>query len=312
MTEPLRRTFTYNQVEIIKASLYFDVFNYPLTRQELFENSAITISHAEFSAELDLLLNQNILKQTGDFIQSINGSEGDISKRAMGNAGAAEVMPLAYKYSKRIASFPFVDAVMLSGALSKNYYDENGDIDFFIITRPGRLWICRSLLILRFKFLSRRKQKYWCTNYFISSDSLSIPDTNVFTGTELAYLIPTINYPLYQKLLESNSWYKERFPNKAEYTNENVIEKQDSFLKWCLELLFGGKPGAWLDHFLLYLTLKRWQKKYPELSKDDFDLQYRSRKNVCKRHTRGFQNKVLVMWEAKQKEFEMVFNTQLR
>lgn len=312
MTEPLPRTFTYNQVEIIKAILYFDVFNYPLTRQELFENSAVTISYLEFSAELNVLLKGNVLKENGDFIQNINGTKSDLCKRTIGNAGAKEIMPLAYEYSKRVASFPFVDAVMLSGALSKNYYDENGDIDFFIITRPGRLWICRSLLILRFKLLPKHKKKYWCTNYFISADSLAIPDTNVFTGTELAYLIPTVNYRLYKDLLENNNWYKKRFPNKPQHSGENTIEKPKFFLKSFLELLFNGKPGSWLDHFLLYVTLKHWQKKYPELSKEDFELQFRSRKNVCKRHTRGFQNKVLVMWEAKQKEFEMTFNTLLR
>ena len=292
--------------------MYFDIFNYPLTREELFENSAISLPYNHFLSELHSLIEHGLLKEVSGFILSNTGTPADIEKRLTGNAGAKKVMPLAYSYSKKIATFPFVEAVLLSGALSKNYYDEKGDIDFFIVTKPGRLWICRTLLILRFKLLPKNKKKYWCTNYFISSDNVHIPDANVFTGTELAYLIPTVNYTMYLELLDKNNWYKSRFPNKAPYPEENCMNNPRSIFKSFIEWGFKGKIGSWVDNLLLYVTLKHWQRKYPELSVEDFDLQFRSRKNVCKRHTKGFQNKVLGLWENRQKTFELNFNIPLR
>lgn len=311
MIEILRNTLNTNQIEIVKAALYFDIFRYPLTRDELFENSAISISKEEFLKELSILIDNRYLLQHGEFILCEERTNTDIDKRLRGNSGAEKVMPLAFRYSKRIASFPFVEGVCLSGGLSKKYYDEQGDIDFFIITRPGRLWLCRTLLILRYKLLPKSKKKYWCTNYFISSDNLKLPDVNPFTATELAFLIPTINYEKYTKLLEQNNWYKTKFPNKSIAPEEYCADVSPTLFKSLVEYLFSGKLGEWVDQRLLDFTLRHWQKKYPDLSDEDFELQFRSQKNVCKRHTKGFQNKVLELWKQKQHQFESSFKVSL-
>jgi hypothetical protein len=303
---------TKEQIEIIKAVLYFDVFSYPLTLDELYENSAVKISRELFLKELNGLFETGLLKKKNEFVLSVCTSEGEILRRQNGNKGAKAIMPTAYEYSSKIASFPFVEAVFLSGALAKNYYDEKGDIDFFIVTKPGRLWVCRTLLIIRYKLLPEKKKKYWCTNYFVSSDQLELPDINAFTGTELAYLIPTVNYPVYQKMIGANRWYKTQFPNKPEAPDLNCMEMPKSFFRSLVEKILGNGLGGWLDDKLLSITLRHWQKKYPELALEDFELQFRSRKNVCKRHTRGFQNKVLKTWDEKQKEYEKLFKIALR
>jgi len=311
MIGTIQQSLTKTQIEIIKAVLYFDVFKYPLTKDELFENSAISVSKEQFREELRDLVTSNVLKQDGEFILSLERTKTDLSKRLIGNEGAKKIMPKAIKYSRKIASFPFVEGVCLSGGLSKNYFDEKGDIDFFIITKPNRLWICRTLLIATYKLLPKRLKKYWCTNYFISSDNLSIPDINVFTGTELAYLLPTVNYPVYKKIVEQNKWYQENYPNKHPASRDTCMDPRTTVLKSVLEKLMAGPLGNWLDNKLLAFTLKRWRKKYPEMNDEDFELQFRSRKDVCKRHTHGFQNKVLTLWQLKTQEFEQQFNAKL-
>lgn len=311
MIGTLGKTLTTEQAEIIKAALYFDIFKYPLTADELFENSAISVAYQEFRKELDVLLKNKLLRQEGEFILCPERTKSDISRRLNGNAGAKGIMATAYKYSRIISSFPFVEGVCLSGSLSKNYYDKNGDIDFFIITKPGRLWICRTLLIFRYKLLPKQRKKFWCVNYFIASDNLTIPDINVFTGTELAYLIPTVNYPIYKKILEQNKWYKNKFPNKKEAAPQDCMNTPRPLLKSILEKILDGNLGTWLDNKLLEMTLKRWRKKYVHMGNEDFDLQFRSRKDACKRHVHGFQNKILVQWENRSREFERQFDVSL-
>ena len=309
MTETLLLKLNKQQEEIIKAVLYFDVFNYPLTLEELYENSAISLSWTDFQQALKDLIDQGCLKTEGDFVLSAEADIATIDRRLKANNKALEVMPLAYRYSQKIASYPFVEGVCISGSLSKNYFDENSDLDFFIITKPNRLWICRTLLILRYKTLSKEKKKWWCTNYFIASDNLGIPDKNAFTGTELAYLFPTVNHQVYTRLLEHNAWYKNRFPNKHAASPKVSLPIRQPFYKTILESLFVSRFGDWMDNLLLGFTLRHWQKKYPDMAETDFELQFRSRKNVCKRHTKGFQNKILTLWEQKQKHFETKFNT---
>src|SRR5687767_14214301 len=131
MAETLNTVISSHQAGIIRAVLYFDVFNYPLTKHELFENSAVNISREEFETELNKLIRYKVLSESGGFIMSPMTHAGSIEKRQAGNEHARRMMPVAYAYSKRIASFPFVEGVFLSGGLSKNYYDERSDIDYF-------------------------------------------------------------------------------------------------------------------------------------------------------------------------------------
>ncbi|MCC6369574.1 MAG: nucleotidyltransferase domain-containing protein [Bacteroidia bacterium] len=299
------------QIELIKALLYFDIFKYPLTRDELFENSAINASRQLFNQELNNLLERRYIKEEEGFVSSLERNSSDIIRRLKGNEGASKILPTALKYSRKIAKFPFVDCVCISGSLSKNYFDENSDVDYFIITTPNRLWLCRTFLIVYYKLLSKSKKKFLCTNYFITSNNLSIPDINAFTGTELAFLIPTVNYQLYKKLTEKNNWYANRFPNKKESAGIHCIDTPNPFLKKMIESLLSGWPGDRLDDKLLHITLKRWRKKYPAMKDEDFDLQFRTRKDVCKRHSHGFQNKVMNLWQEKLNSFEQKFNFSL-
>lgn len=302
---------TLRQTDILKTVLYFDVFRYPLTIAEIRENVPCAISREELENETNLLISCGLLRKEQGFVMAPGRNGSDIEKRRAGNKGAEQIMPVAFEYSRKIASFPFVEGVCLSGGLSKNYYDENSDIDFFIITRPDRLWLCRTLLILRYKLLPESRKRFWCTNYFITSDDLVIPDENPFTATELAHLIPTINYGLYKKLLACNSWYKKKFPNKDLRTADGCSEPRASVLKTLTEGMLSGFAGRFLDKVFLEATHRRWKNKFPELSEADFNLQFRSQKNVCKRHTKGFQNKVLLRWAENQKEFGRQFNIHL-
>ncbi|MBS1634756.1 MAG: hypothetical protein JST26_02460 [Bacteroidetes bacterium] len=307
----MQEIITQHQVEMLKTMLYFDVFSYPLTREELFANSALSLSTPEYNAQLEDLFRRGFLKHEGDYILTAHAAPETISRRTHGNAGAAKVMPEAYRYSLKIASFPFVEGVCLSGGLSKNYYDRDGDIDYLIMTRPNRLWICRTLLIMRYKMLPGDKKKFWCINYFLGATELVIPEKNAFVATELAHLIPTVNYNFYKDILQHNAWYKQYYPNKTESASDKAKPIPSSVFRKLAESLCAGSFGDWLDNKLLSYTLNRWRKKYPGMAEEDFELQFRSRKNVCKRHTHGFQNKVLNSWKEKIETFEKQFQIRL-
>ena len=300
------------QKEILKTLLYFDVFSYPLSSREIYENTAVSTTHQTIEQELRTLLSIGIVKQSGNFYSTSDSIITNTERRLKGNKQAKEMLVKANEISKKISNFPFVSGVCISGGLSKNYFDANSDFDFFIITKPNRLWISRTLYIMLFKLFSKEKQKLYCLNYFISEADLTINDQNLFVATELAYLIPTVNHLLYKKLLQNNFWYKEYFINKNEAIGISNAEIQESSLKKLIEFFFAGKFGNWMDSVFLNMTLNRWRKKYPEMSHEDFELQFRSRKHVCKRHTYGYQNKVLQMFSEKMKDFESKFQLILK
>ncbi|MCF8423833.1 MAG: hypothetical protein K9H41_05775 [Bacteroidia bacterium] len=300
------------QKEILKALLYFDVFSYPLSSREIYENTAVSTTHETIEQELRTLLSIGIVKQSGDFYSISESIVTNTARRLEGNKLAKEMLVKANEISKKISNFPFVSGVCISGGLSKNYFDANSDFDFFIITKPNRLWISRTLYIVLFKLFSKEKQKLYCLNYFISEADLTINDQNLFVATELAYLIPTVNHSLYRKLLQNNFWYKEYFKNKDEAISISNSDLQESRLKKLIEFFFIGKFGNWMDSVFLNMTLNRWRKKYPEMSNEDFELQFRSKKHVCKRHTYGYQNKILQMFSEKIGNFESKFQIELK
>jgi hypothetical protein len=46
--------------------------------------------------------------------------------------------------------------------------------------------------------------------------------------------------------------------------------------------------------------LNRWKKKFPHLSELEFDVDFRSKKNVSKHHPQGFQRRVIVELEKRK------------
>ena len=311
---PLTNTYslTKTQQSIIKALLYFDVFSYPLKEEELFENSLVKQPYDEFKEDLKFLTKEGLVAYENEFFYKPGSSPAVIKRRIDGNALASSMLPKAFEFSRKIAGFPFITAVCISGGLSKNYYDANSDIDYFIVTKDNRLWIARTLYILYYKLLvPKSRKKYYCLNYFVSESHLHIPDHNLFVATELMHLIPAVNLDAYKCIMDHNIWAREYFNNKKEALYKGTLNIPRPFIKKLAETVFAGKFGNWVDDCLLKITLTRWRKKYKDLNDEDFDLQFRTRKHVCKRHSFGFQNKVLLDLEKKITEYKERHNVKL-
>lgn len=278
---------------ILSALVYFDIFDHPLLRSEL-----VLFAHAEqFTPELchkktDELIRLGIAASEGDFVFLAGRSE-LVAHRNVRNARAAAMEKKAQRFSRLISRFPFVRSVSISGSLSKGTMDEDGDIDYFIITEPRRLWVCRSLLVLYKKIILLNSRKHFCVNYFIDTDHLLIPDFNLFTATEISFIRPMYGKNIHQRFLLENNWIGKFYPNKNGFhAGHELADETPGSGKRMLEKIFSGRLGEWLDTQFFRITLKRWKKKFAHISDDQFDLNFRSRKSVSKHHPNGFQWKV--------------------
>jgi hypothetical protein len=278
---------------VLSTLIYFDLFHYPLNLQELVMNcqhvqsSEENIGHAvtQLAAEEKIFVR--------DELYFLPGREHIVERRKEGNALAEQFMKKAKRYSALISGFPFVRCVCISGSLSKGFMDKDSDVDYFIITQPGRLWVCRTLLVLFKKIFLLNSKKYFCVNYFVDENNLSIPDKNIFTATELSFVIPVYNYPMYDKLIMQNSWCRNFYPNKKIMRDPENMPYRNGAVKRVTEWLLKGKVGEWLDKKFFAFTVKHWKKKFSAFDESAFDLNLRSRKNVSKHHPQGFQFKVL-------------------
>jgi hypothetical protein len=82
--------------------------------------------------------------------------------------------------------------VIISGSMSKGCLAEDGDIDYFIITRAGRLWIARTLAgRCTRKLVLFNSHRDFCVNYFIDDGTPCHRGSQPFTATEVLTLLPT-------------------------------------------------------------------------------------------------------------------------
>ncbi|HVD96649.1 MAG TPA: hypothetical protein VNB90_00500 [Cytophagaceae bacterium] len=286
--------------DILSALLYFDLFHYPLTSREIYHHCQRSCATEEkVCDELERLVAQELIYRELNFF-SVSSEKGFGQRRLVGNKRAAEYTAKAQKISGFIASFPFVRGIFLSGSVSKGYANEHADIDYFIVTAPGRLWFARTLLILFKKIFLLNSRKYFCLNYFIDENHLEIPDKNLFTAIELSYLLPVYNEALYEAIVSSNEWTKEYFPffNRPDYV---FIPTKKRRLKKTLEKLSSGTLGNKLDELCMRITERFWKYKFRKTPHIQAGI--RCRKHVSKFHPQNFQDKILFAYEEKIKEF---------
>ncbi len=306
------KSITQVEVGILKTMLYYDIFDYPLTEDEILRSNSRPIDEYEsLNEELEYLVSAEMLFKIQGFYLLHPKTE-LVERRLRGNHLAEKKMKLAIRIGRWIGSFPFVTAVMLSGSLSKGYMDQQSDIDYFIITQPGRLWLARTLLVLFKRLFLLNSHKYFCVNYFLDSHHLEIEDKNIFTATEIVTLIPAYNPDLYFKFIQNNQWVREFYPNFPPRTASSNLNGSKVLVKKVLQFVLDNRIGDRLDGYFREITNRRWVSKYAHLYQDnDFERAFRSRNYVSKNHPRDFQRVITSRYSRKIAEFEQKHSIEL-
>ncbi|MCF6306764.1 MAG: nucleotidyltransferase domain-containing protein [Flavobacteriaceae bacterium] len=298
-------------MKLLKPLLYFSLFQYPLTEEEIYTFSETT-SKEQINASLEKLVREKVIFKIDEFYL-FEDDKSLVKRRLSGNQMAKDIQDKADKVSKFISKFPYVEGVGISGSLSKGYYDDDdGDIDFFIITSPKRLWIARTFLILYKKIFLLNSKKYFCVNYFISTNSLEIEEKNRFTATELTTMLPMYGNGSFHDFYEQNKWVNSFLPNKtiAEGLSKlNPVEKP--ILSKAIEGVLDTKLGDWLDSLFLKITYKKWKIKFNKLEDKHFNVALKSTQNVSKHHPLNFQKKVIERLNGKYDELQEKHNIYL-
>ena len=178
---------------ILKVLVYFDLFNYPVSENEIiFFLDQKNISMHDLTNALEELSNNKCIFRHGEFYSIQNNYE--IAKdRIAGNMNAEKLLPVAKKISRFLYQFPFARAINISGSLSKNYANQNDDIDYFIITKANRLWVSRTIMHLMKKLsFINNSQHLYCMNYFIDEHAMMIEEKKYIYCNRSNYIITNL------------------------------------------------------------------------------------------------------------------------
>jgi hypothetical protein len=290
---------------IIKVLAYFDIFNYPLTKEEIYFFLGQQSHPDDVASVLNRLAGSKRIFKLGHFY-SLQNDVALRERRTAGNNKAAALIETAYKIGSFLYQFPYVRGIGISGSLSKNFADQNTDIDFFIITRSNRLWIARTFMHLFKKFTFITGHQHWyCMNYYIDEEALRIEEQNIFTATELITLLPVCGNGTMDKFFEQNNWTTLYFPNQPG-TKHSVYASRSSWFKKATEWILNNRLGDAVDNYLMQMTSKRWMHKEEQqrLNASGVRMGLHNDKHFSKPNPVYFQKKVLDALEKKLKQAE--------
>ena len=286
--------------DILATLSYFDIFDYPITQTEVYQFLGRRCSQEELHNGLQQLTTENWIFKFDEFY-TLQDNYDLVIRRRKGNMQAREMMKTAEKIAGFLSGFPFVRGIAVSGSLSKNFADQNSDIDFFVITAKNRLWLARTFMHLFKKLTFLAKKQHWfCMNYYIDEEMMQIREKNIYTATEVVTLLPLRGIHSFRKFYANNRWSRMYLPNhrlKVSY----VEEVKKPWLKKLTEFLLNNFVGSFFDHCLMKLTASRWQKKSKnkKLNSRGIVMGMDTSRHYAKPDPRNFQEKLVAIYEKK-------------
>ncbi|OGG14770.1 hypothetical protein A2773_04105 [Candidatus Gottesmanbacteria bacterium RIFCSPHIGHO2_01_FULL_39_10] len=206
---------------ILKTLIYSDIFDYPLTRQEIqkwvIQYNNLTID--QFNNELKKI--KNIQIKNGYYF--LKGRDNIVSLRKQREKYSQGKLAIALKAASLLKIIPSIRLIGITGALAMNNTKKDDDIDLFIITKKNLLWTTRFLatIILELAGLRRHPEvaiasDKICLNMFMDEEFLEIPEKerDLFSAHEVLQMKSIMNKNnTYYKFLLANSWVKKYLPN---------------------------------------------------------------------------------------------------
>ncbi len=281
------------QRAILRAVLYADMFDYAPSAEEVYRAlDRAGISRARFEDGLLALQDAGMLIQDEDRWM-LAGREALVDIWQRRREHSARKWGAARRYAFWIRCIPFVRMVGVTGTLAVGNTEARDDIDLFLITTPGRVWLARALTILVVRW-ARLFGETLCPNYLIASNALALAERNLYSARELAQMQPLYGAGLYAALCNQNRWVLEYLPNALWEDEGRVLPLEDvptplRALKRMSEWMLGGWFGT---------TLDRWEmrRKVPKLLKErtpKVPAEASFSPEQCKGHFEGHATRIL-------------------
>lgn len=284
--------------EVLKPILYADIFDFPLTFDEIYK----FLEFRTTPEEVKTLLDQAVANQAVIVVEqfySLPGKPHLVTKRRERWAASQMLWPKAIRYGRWVAALPFVKMVSVTGSLAvDNPRDGVDDIDYLIITRPGRLWICRALIILMVRF-GRWRGVNLCPNYLLSENVLYFEENNLFTAREMLQMVPLYGQEFYVRMLRINTWITGYLPQGDALNLEKINDRLSplqSLIKKAGEFLLTGPLGNGLEKIAQTIQITKHTRLAAQsgaLDKVVFTP------DTCKGHYDGHNNRTMTAYRQR-------------
>ena len=306
---------------IVRTIAYFDLLEYPLTSTEVWH---WLYKPSQDSGQLPTILEiQEVLESSPSLRKIIGreeafyhllGREQIVQQRKRRNLIADHKFIRARRIVKLFRLIPWVRMIAVCGSLALSNTTKESDIDLFIVTKSGRIWSTRLLLvgilkILRLRPTENNTTDKICLTYFVTTDALNLEqaqiasDDIVFTYYTETFLPLYDPNQTYAKFYQANSWYHKVLPNATwpnsctiAVSNGRVVNVWHRFFNFFSPLLFNSQTEEWFKRYQLKILPVRLK------SIANIDSRVIISDNVLKFHDQDNRLEMLAKWLNKVNE----------
>ncbi len=246
---------------ILQTLLYADIFDYSLTAAEVHHyliGATTTAEAVREALEHSPWLATRVAHADGFF--TLCDRTAIVRLRDLRQRNSRRLWPQARCWAAILGGLPFVRMVAVTGALAMNNARPGDDIDFLIVTAPGRVWLTRALVIVSVR-LARLLGVRLCPNYVLSQSALREKRCDLYVAHDLAQMVPLVGWSVYAEMRAANPWagaYLPQARQPLQVEPELVRPAWQRFVQRLGESLLGGPVGDRLEAWEYQRKLRRW------------------------------------------------------
>ncbi len=176
--------FSALQKNILLTLAYTDQFEFPLREHEVWQRLPQAAKKEDVKKALTSLVEKKVLFEKLGFFSLCDRQELYHVRHSRRNLSQAYQADIA-TFISVVRKIPWVMAVFITGSLAMENARCDDDIDFMIITLPGRLWLSRFIITGVSWLLGKKRQRgevrdgtahKWCLNLWLDLDHLQVPE----------------------------------------------------------------------------------------------------------------------------------------
>jgi len=241
----------------LEPILYGDIFDYPLTLEEVWRYCPLPLSREQVAERLE---NYQRLVQCSDGFYHLTGREELVAMRHSRQETSRVIWKQALRVAGLICNVPFIRGMAITGSLATDNAGEDGDPDFLVITANNRVWTVFFFLGTIQKMTSTHTL---CPNFYISENNLTVTPCDYYNAREVTQAIPLLGDQLFQRFQETNRWVSSYLPNCAESVAPATRTIPRHGLLRLAGRLFEGITSGWLGDRMEQLLRRRLYNRLP-------------------------------------------------
>ena len=254
-TKPALLNISPLERAILETLAYSDVFDYPLTLDEL--HRFLTIHSTVAEIQECMIGMKNITFANGYYFLAGRSEIVDIRKQREENSHKA--YRRAISYGRILGRLPFIRMVALTGSLVMLNLSKNRDMDYMLVAKPGRVWTARAFALLLAR-VTRLFGDVICPNVIISENALEWNERNLYTAREFAQMILVRGEGVFCELRIVNKWVKDVLPNHV-ILNEVKDDAESNAVQHVIEFFLNNKLGNLFESWEMNRKIARFQKQ---------------------------------------------------